>query len=179
MRGHMRSLALLASSLLFTGAVQANNFNYNYFDFLIGSGPTTLGVGLSTQYTENSHFIGVLESEFEGDWDLAGGMGFNGPAGQFADIYGRMMLHIINEKGGSNTFDEDFLPEFAVGGRVWLFDGVEAYADLGQVIDGDETHSIFNVGGRFHSTQQLVIGGGLRKHANYGSQVFMQVRFQY
>lgn len=178
MQGKARSIALLASTLIVSGAVSANNFPYNAFDVNIGASPTSFGLAFSTQFTENSHFIVKGDSQFEGDWVLSGGIGFNGPLTQFADVYGRMMLNNVKE-GRENLADEDFLPEFAIGARAWILQNVEAYGDIGQLIDGDNTHTSYNVGARFHSTQQLVLGAGLRNNGLYGGQFLMNVRFQY
>ncbi|MDG3085493.1 hypothetical protein P7F88_05005 [Vibrio hannami] len=178
MQGKARSLSLLISTLLVSGAANANNFSYNNFDFNIGSSPTSFGMGFSTQFTENSHFIVSGESQFEGDWILTGGVGFNGPVNQFADIYGHLLLNNVKE-GSDELVGEDFLPEFGLGARVWLLQNVEVYGDIGQLIDGDETHTSYNAGARFHSTQQLVLGAGLRNNGIYGGQFMMNVRFQY
>ncbi len=78
-------------------AAHANNFNYNMMEFRMGTSPGTFGGEVTTYFTENTHFIGRADSEFSGDWDIAGGIGFNGPAGQFADIYGQMLVHNIKK----------------------------------------------------------------------------------
>ncbi len=79
-------------------AAHANNFNYNMMEFRMGTSPGTFGGEVTTYFTENTHFIGRADSEFSGDWDIAGGIGFNGPAGQFADIYGQMLVHNIKKR---------------------------------------------------------------------------------
>lgn len=178
MQGKARLTALLASTLMVSGVANANNFSYNTFDVNIGSSPTSFGVGFTTQFTENSHFIVGGESQFEGDWIVTGGVGFNGPINQFADIYGRMVLHNVKE-GDDDLVGNDFLPEFGIGARVWFLQNVELFGDIGQVIDGDDTHTSYNAGARFHSTPQLVLGAGVRNNGIYGGQVLMNVRFQY
>lgn len=86
-------MAVAAPSLVY-----ANNFNYNAFQVRLGADPGTVGAEFTTFFTENTHFILRGDSRFEGDWDVAGGIGFNGPAGQFADVYGQLLVHNIKTK---------------------------------------------------------------------------------
>jgi len=174
----VRDIALLSALALSSGAVYANNFNYNAFDVNVGGGPTTFGVGGSMQFTDNVHILGKAESKFDGDYDIAAGVGFNGPAGQFADIVGQMLLHNVKEPD-DKVLGEDILPELSLGTRLWFVDGIEAHAKVGQLLDGDESHTTWEVGGRFHSTQQLVLGVSFYNGGVYGNQFRMQARFQY
>lgn len=173
-----RSLLMFGLASIFSTHLYANNFSYNTIDFRVGGSPTTVGGEFTTQFTENAHFVGRADSEFEGDWDVAAGVGFNGPMGQFMDIQGQMLLH--NVKYNSNDLvGNHFMTEFNIGPRIWLYDNVELHGKLGQLVENDDTHSIFEIGARFHSTQQLVLGASITRNGVYGTQFLMTSRFQY
>ncbi len=169
---------LLGACALLPITASANNFNYNMFEVRMGSSPGTFGGELNTYFTENTHFIARLDSEFSGDWDLAGGMGFNGPMGQFADINGQMLIHNVKTKS-SDTIGDDFMTEVNIGTRIWFMENIELNAKFGQLISNDDTSSIISVGGRFHSTQQLAIGASITNNGIYGHQFVMSVRFHF
>ncbi|NVD07878.1 hypothetical protein FCU94_13385 [Vibrio sp. JPW-9-11-11] len=168
---------ILASALAFvgfSGSVQANNFNYNYLEFRTAMGPETFGAEFSTYFTENSHFVFRADSQFDKDYDLAGGIGFNGPINQFADIYGQLLIHRVRfdreSGGGSET-----RAEINVGGRVWLADQLEVTGRVGR----NEDASVFHAGVRFHSTSQLSLSAETRNNGLYGPQITMSARFQF
>lgn len=73
---------LVAIASLLPATASANNFNYNFLEVRTALSPESFGGEFSTFFTENSHFVGRADSRFEGDWDLAGGIGFNGPINQ-------------------------------------------------------------------------------------------------
>ncbi|EJA3100990.1 hypothetical protein MWT34_000035 [Vibrio vulnificus] len=156
----------------------ANNFNYNLFEVRMGSSPGTIGAELNTYFTENTHFVARFDSEFSGDWDVAGGVGFNGPMGQFADIYGQMLIHNIKSHS-SDTIGDEWKTEINIGTRIWLMQNVEIHGRFGQLISNDSTNSIVGIGARFHSTQQLSIGADLRNNGTYGHQILMSVNFMF
>lgn len=175
-RLHLKKI-ILASALAFagiSGSAQANNFNYNFFEVRTAIGPEMTGVEFSTFFTENSHFILRADSQFDKDYDLAGGIGFNGPISQFADVYGQLLLHQVKftqEAGG----ESETQAEVNIGVRLWLTDQVEATARLGRNDDSSVAHA----GVRFHSTQQLSLSAETRNNGLYGPQITMSVRFQY
>ncbi|WED24454.1 hypothetical protein L3Q72_16385 [Vibrio sp. JC009] len=180
MSGIVRKFAIIAAAVFSSFSANANNFSYNNLDIMIGTSPTSVGVGFSSLFVDNAHFLVRGDSRFEGDWILTGGIGFNGPVNQFADIYGQMLLHNVKEND-DDLVGNDFLPEFAVGTRVWMLQNIELFGQVGQLVDDSETHSTYNVGFRFHSTQQLVMGASLRRNYVFegGNQLMMNVRFQY
>lgn len=168
---------ILASALAFagiSGSAQANNFSYNYFEVRTAIGPEMTGAEFSTLFTDNSHFIVRVDSQFDSDFDLAGGIGFNGPVNQFVDVYGQLLIHqvkLTEEAGGeSNT-----QAEVNIGMRAWLTNQVEATMRLGR----NDDSSVFHGGIRFHSTEQLSLSAETRNNGLYGPQVTMSVRFQY
>ncbi|KGY11562.1 hypothetical protein NM22_14525 [Vibrio tubiashii] len=168
---------ILAGAIALAGistTTHANNFNYNYFEVRTAIGPEMMGAEFSTFFTENTHLIVRADSQFSKDYDLAGGIGFNGPINQFADIYGQLLVHQVKyteEAGG----ESETKPELNVGIRLWLAEQIEATARLGRNDDA----SVFHAGVRFHSTQQLSLSAETRNNGLYGPQMTMSVRFQY
>lgn len=157
----------------------ANNFNYNQFEIRVGSSPGTLGAELMTYFTENTHFVGRFDSQFSGDWDLAAGMGFQGPIGQFADIYGEFLVHNI-KTDWEEVAGEDFASEFNIGTRLWITQVFDANLRLGKMFyDSDDERSIFALDGRFHSSDQLIVGAGFRDYGVYDNQFVMFVNFTF
>lgn len=159
-------------------SAHANNFNYNAMEFRMGTSPGTFGGEVTTYFTENTHFIARADSEFSGDWDIAGGIGFNGPAGQFADIFGQMLVHNIKESGGDKIGDV-WKTEVNIGTRIWLMQNMEIHGRIGQLIDNEGNNSVYNVGARFHSTQQLSLGADFKNTGVYGTQLVMSARFAF
>ncbi|TVU60809.1 hypothetical protein FQP88_15935 [Vibrio atlanticus] len=172
MLGRTNKTVLLGLAALCSFSASANNFNYNTFELRMGASPSTFGGEFTTLFTQNAHFIGRIDSGFESDWDAAAGVGFNGPIGQFADIYGQMLLHNI-ERNDEN----DIKTEVNIGVKAWIIANVEVNARLGQLIDNDNSNSIVGFGARFHSTDQLSVGVDLRNNGTYGHQILMSARF--
>tara|TARA_Y100001956_G_scaffold55839_1_gene54825 strand:- start:2049 stop:2516 length:468 start_codon:yes stop_codon:yes gene_type:complete len=152
---------------------QANNFNYTYGELRTSIGPESTGVEVSTFLTENSHLVARIDSQFDGDYDVAGGIGFNGPVSQFADIYGQLLLHYVDFPDDSSR-DNRTQTEMNIGTRIWLTDQIEATARVGRNKDA----SVFHAGVRFHSTEQLSLSAETRNNGLYGPQITMSVRFQ-
>ncbi|USD66736.1 hypothetical protein [Vibrio sp. SCSIO 43136] len=178
MFGKARTLALLGLASLSPLAAQANNFNYSSFEVRIGANPSTYGAEGRMAFTDNTHFIGRFDSSFEGDYDLAAGVGFNGPATQFADIYGHIQLH--NIKDSSDKFvGSTFIPELAFGFRAWVIDRIEANGMVGQLVYNDGSETIWSIGGRFHSTDVLSIGANIGDNGVYGPQLILGARFTF
>lgn len=155
----------------FASTVYANNFNYNYVELRSTSSPSMLGGEFSTYILDNFHFIAHADSEFNGDWDLATGAGFNGPVGQFADIFGNILIHQIR----NTEYKDTSKLELNIGARVWVTDQVEGWAKTGTLAD----ESVMGVGIRFHSTDQLAFGASIVKNGLVGSQTQLNVRFQF
>ena len=81
---------LLASSLMFISATSMaadndpdnsimSNFSYDYAEARIGFSPSTFGAGFSKSIHPNAHAIVAIDSELDGDYDLAAGLGFHAP----------------------------------------------------------------------------------------------------
>ena len=168
----LMSLVGLASVLSFSA--QANNFSYNFFEVRTAVNPESSGVEFSTLLTENTHIIARYDSRFDGDWDAAGGIGFNGPINQFADVFGQLLVHHIkqtDEEGG----DSGTQMEFNIGSRIWLSNQLEANVKLGK----NDERSVFGAGVRFHSTEQLSLSAETKNNGVYGPQITMSVRLKF
>lgn len=166
--------ALIGMSSCLPFASNANNFSYNYFEITAAASPQTMGGEFSALIVENAHFIGKVSSQFDHDYDVAAGVGFNGPINQFVDVYGQFLLHntkYTQDKGAERKTQ----PEFNIGMRVWLANQIEVTGRLGML---DES-SVVHAGARFHSTEQLSLSAEVRNNGTYGSQMTMSVRFQY
>ena len=165
-------VALFSTACAFSGVASANNFDYNFLEVRTTAGPQSSGVELSTYYTDNSHFVVRGDSRFNKDWDLAAGMGFNGPFGAFADVFGDALLHQIREDeedGGKDTTEV----EISVGTRLWIAEQLEGSVRLGRL--GENT--VFVTGLRFHSTDQLSVALESRNAGIWGPQIALSVRF--
>ncbi len=177
MFGRKRHLALLFTALS-PMTTFANNFNYSSVEFRVGASPASYGVEGNLTFTENTHFIGRLDSQFQGDYDIAVGVGFNGPATGFADIFGQMLLH--NIKSSDDKFiGNQFIPELNIGARIWFLDNIETNVKIGQLVYSETTEFTYSFGGRFHSTDQLSIGANIADNGIYGSQLIMGARFMF
>lgn len=172
------SSLLLGLALLTPLSAQANNFGYNFFEARIGTSPGTFGAQGSAIFTENSHLVAKIDSEFDGDWDIAGGIGFNGPVNQFADIYGQILLHNIKDES-SDKIGDSTMTEVNFGFRTWLLQQIEIGAQYGQLFDSDKSKDIGGVHMRFHSTDQMSVGVDIRFNGVYGGQMIMSARFNY
>lgn len=135
MLGRANKTVLLGLAALCSFSASANNFNYNTFELRMGTSPSTFGGEVTTMFTQNSHFVARIDSEFESDWDAAVGMGFHGPISQFADVTGQMLLHNIERND-----DNHIKTEVNIGLRAWILANVEVNARLGQLIEIGRAH---------------------------------------
>ncbi|AZL86870.1 MULTISPECIES: hypothetical protein [Aliivibrio] len=168
----------LLTAALSSSTALANNFPYSFFEARIGTSPGTFGAQINQQFTENAHLVGKIDTEFEGDWDISGGIGFNGPINQFADIYGQLLLHNVKDKS-SDKFGDEMLTEVNIGFRMWLVQQIEVGAQYGQLFNSDITKDVGSVHFRFHSTDQLSVGTEAKFGGIYGSQIMMTARFTF
>ncbi|QMV16482.1 hypothetical protein [Vibrio spartinae] len=171
-----------AFSLIITGlafifaplAAHAANFNYNYLEVRVGGGPESIGSEFSMSIVDNFHVLAHADTQMDNDWDLAGGIGFNGPVTQFADMFGAILLHQIKrpeDEGGKS----DTLGEINIGARLWLGEKLEVYGKLGKL----DEHSVVSFGARFHSTDQLSLNMGFDNNGLWGPRAILGVRYEY
>ncbi|CAM3893331.1 hypothetical protein VA7868_03277 [Vibrio aerogenes CECT 7868] len=163
------TLLLMASSW-----ASAADFNYNYFEFRTGSSPQSFGSEFSMNITDNFHILASADSQIDHDWNLAGGIGFNGPVAPTTDMFGHLLLHEIKypkDDGG----DSETLIELSIGIRTWIDDKVEGYGKIGRM----DRHSVVGAGVRFHSTGQLSMNMETSNNGVWGPQIILGVRYQY
>lgn len=171
-----RIIRLLCVPLwLFSASVSANNFNYHFFEFRVGSSPESLGGEYDVPLTDNFFVIGRLDTQFDHDGDLAGGIGFNGPVSDFIDVYGQALGHYVDYPNKNGTKDADILLELNIGARAWLLNQLEGYVRLGTL----HSHTVAHFGLRFHSTDQLSFGAGMVNNGIWGPQIMMNVRAEF
>ena len=65
MLGCTNKTVLLGLAALCSFSASANNFNYNTFELRMGTSPSTFGGEVTTMFTQNSHFVARIDSEFE------------------------------------------------------------------------------------------------------------------
>ncbi|MFY2507082.1 hypothetical protein ACN3E9_01935 [Vibrio pectenicida] len=172
----MKKITLISALVCsgFASTVNANNFNYNFFEVRTAINPEMFGGEFSTFFTDNSHFVLRADTQFDKDYDLAGGIGFNGPISQFADVYGQLLVHRTKYTPDYGA-DKDTTAEINIGVRLWLADQIELSGRMGR----NDDSSVFYAGIRFHSTEQLLLAAETRNNGLYVPQVTMSVRFQY
>ncbi len=118
-----------------------SNFNYDYFEARIGASPVTFGGAFSKSIHPNAHAIARIDSEFEGDYDSAGGLGFHAPLNNWADLTGEMLARIVQPENSSST---DIGMEINVGVRQWLGPQLEVGGKGGYVsIDDNDDWTRF------------------------------------
>ncbi|KEY91247.1 hypothetical protein CF67_03028 [Candidatus Photodesmus blepharus] len=127
------------------------------------------GLQFSTFLTENSHIVSRVDTCFNSEWDVAVGIGFNGPVDQLVDVYGQFLIHYLNSIGRT------IQTEINIGGRMWITEKIEVTGRIGR----NDDRSVFHSGIRFHSTQQLSISAEVRNNGLYGPQATMSVRFHF
>jgi hypothetical protein len=162
---------LIPLCLLISSSAYANNFSYNYFEFRVGSSPQSLGGEYSLSITDNFHAVAHLDSQLDNDGDLAAGVGFNGPLNSFIDIYGQAVGHFIEYPEDEDKSSESLL-ELNLGLKMWLSENLESEIKAGTIHD----HSIFDIGVRFHSTDQMSVGAGFVNNGIWGPQFEINVR---
>jgi hypothetical protein len=151
----------------------ANNFNYNFFEFRAASSPQSLGAEFSTYIIDNFHVVGRIDKRFNEAYDIAGGVGFNGPVGSFLDINGQILLHYT--QAYQDEHDDGALLELNIGARLWVTPALEIGGKLGNIDD----HGLVEAGVRFHSTDQLSFGAQIRNNGLWGPQTTLGVRFEF
>jgi hypothetical protein len=152
-----------------------SNFSYDYVEARIGASPMTFGAAMSKSVHSNAHVIGRIDSEFEGDFDAAGGFGFHAPINNWADLTGEMLARFIDD-GNSNT---DTGMELNLGVRQWLGPQLEVGGKAGYVSIDDNDDWIGSAYARFHSTELFSLGAEARINDSYDDQFMFTARFKF
>ncbi|MEZ8861951.1 hypothetical protein [Vibrio sp. 10N.247.311.51] len=180
----MRKILLTTAMLLASGQALAvdeqpqvmSNFNYDYFEARIGASPVTFGGAFSKSIHPNAHAIARIDSEFEGDYDSAVGLGFHAPLNNWSDLTGEMLARIVQPENSSST---DIGMEINVGVRQWLGPQLEVGGKGGYVSIDDNDDWTGSVYARFHSTELFSLGAEARINDFYGDQLMFTARFKY
>ncbi|MCG7489045.1 hypothetical protein MHN79_06060 [Vibrio sp. Of14-4] len=155
-----------------------SNFSYDYIEARIGASPVTFGTAVSKSVHPNAHFIGRIDSEFEGDYDAAAGFGFHAPINNWADFTGEMLFRVVDFDGKEGKGSDTGM-ELNVGVRQWLGPQLEVGGKAGYVnIDNDDDW-IGSAYARFHATELFSIGGEVRINDFYGDQLMFTTRFKF
>lgn len=160
---------------LFSSYTVAADFNYNYFEFRAGTSPQSVGGEFSTSVTDNFHVLGSMDTQMDDDWNIAAGVGFNGPVSPLADVFGALLAHQIKYPKDMNNGNYDTLMELHIGLRAWVSDQLEGYGKIGKL----DRHSVIAAGVRFHSTDQLSMNMEISNNGIWGSQALLGVRFEF
>ncbi|MEZ8140513.1 MULTISPECIES: hypothetical protein [Enterovibrio] len=165
---------------LLSASTMATNFNYTNLEIGFTGNPSGLAATGRIAFMDGAHFVVNGSSQFEGDWIASGGAGFHAPINGFVDVHGDARIYSVK-------FPQDDKHDFGelaygvnVGLRAWILPQIEANAVVGQVaFDSDDTRSIVEIGGRFHSTDALSIGASYRANGLYKEQFYFNVRFEF
>ncbi|MDN3613010.1 MAG: hypothetical protein ACPG5L_01680 [Vibrio gallaecicus] len=183
MRKILLTTAILLASSQTLAATDPNqpevmsNFSYDYFEARIGASPVTFGGAMSKSIHPNAHAVARIDSEFEGDYDSAVGLGFHSPINNWADLTGEMLMRIVDGQGSSTSTEIGM--ELNVGVRQWLGPQLEVGGKGGFVSIDDNEEWIGSVYARFHSTELFSLGAEARINDFYGDQVMFTTRFKF
>ncbi|MDD1779578.1 hypothetical protein LRP49_00090 [Enterovibrio sp. ZSDZ35] len=175
----LTKVLMVAVGMSCTNAM-ATNFNYTNLEIGFTADPSGLAGTGRLAFMDGAHFVVNASSQFEGDWIISGGAGFQAPINGFVDLHGDARIYSVK-------FPEDDKHDFGelaygvnVGIRAWVMPQIEVTAVVGQVaFDSDDTKSIVELGGRFHSTDALSVGVMYRANGLYKEQFYMNVRFEF
>ncbi|ODQ01767.1 MULTISPECIES: hypothetical protein [unclassified Salinivibrio] len=168
------------SALLFSSAAGATNFNYNYLQFDVLSNPGGLGASTKFVIADGAHLVARGDSQFEGDWFSSVGAGFHAPINDFVDIYGEIEGAWLKRPEAPHYETGELTTVIGGGLRAWLAPSFEADTYIGSIIfDKDDSKSIVEFGGRFHSTETLSLGATWRANGLEENRLIFSVRYLY
>ncbi|MGL6258880.1 hypothetical protein [Vibrio sp. WXL103] len=150
-----------------------SNFGYDYLETRVGISPVTVGAQFSKAIHPNAHFVARIDTEMEGDYDAAAGLGFHAPATNWADVTGEMLFR-------AQYFDAtETGVEVNLGVRQWLGPQLEVGAKIGYVSINSEEDVIGSLHARFHSTELFSLGAEFRINDTYNEQLMLTTRFMF
>lgn len=150
-----------------------SNFSYDYAEARIGASPVTFGGAYSKSIHPNAHAIVRADSEFDGDYNVAAGLGFHAPINNWADLTGEMLARANDKK----NIDNDVGMEVNLGLRQWIGPQIEVGGKVGYVDINNDDDIIGSAYARFHSTELFSIGAEAVFNDFYGEQVMFTARF--
>ncbi|SIO38709.1 hypothetical protein [Salinivibrio sp. ES.052] len=175
----------LATSALFTTCLwvptaQATNFDYNHIQVNTLANPSGLGGIARFSFTEGAHFVAKGRTQFEGDWYTSGGVGFHTPITDLVDLYGELEGAWLKRPKEIQNDTGEFATVIGAGMRAWVAPPIEANLYVGSIIfDQDDTTSLVEIGGRFHSTETLSLGATWRANGLEQNRLIFSVRYLY
>ncbi|OOF25600.1 hypothetical protein BZJ19_08150 [Salinivibrio proteolyticus] len=171
--------AALACGLLLPNA-HATNFNYNHIQINVLANPSGLGGLARFAFMEGAHFVAKGDTQFEGDWYTSAGAGFHAPVNEFVDLYGEIEAAWLRRPEDDKHDTGDIATVIGGGARAWIAPPFEATMYVGSIIfDKDDSESIVELGGRFHSTEALSLGATWRANGLEENRLIFSVRYLY
>ncbi|OAN11444.1 hypothetical protein A3K86_21115 [Photobacterium jeanii] len=165
-------IALLASPLC-----NANNFSYNYVEAQVITDPGGVGIAGSVPFHEHAHFVYNAQTAFQSDWLLTGGIGFNAPIADRADVRGYLKAHSRKNDEIQAEWGETF-SEFSIDFSVWADAQSEVGASIGTYfMPEDEELDKFHLFYRYHATDLISIGVELHLSGLNDGQMLLSARY--
>lgn len=169
-----------AGFLFFSSLASATNFNYTNLEVGFTANPSGLSSTGRFAFMDGAHFVVSASSQFEGDWVVSGGAGFQAPINGFIDIHGDARIYTVKFPQDDKHDWGELAYGVNVGARAWVLPQIEANLVVGQIaFDSDDTRSVVELGGRFHSTDALSVGATYRANGLYKEQFYFDVRFEF
>lgn len=165
---------------LWVPTAQATNFDYNHIQVNVLGNPSGLGGVARFAFTEGAHFVVKGNTQFEGDWYTSGGVGFHAPVNEFVDMYGELEGAWLKRPEYDKRDAGDLATVIGGGMRAWIAPPFEANLYVGSIIfDQDDSTSLVEIGGRFHSTEALSLGATWRANGLEQNRLIFSVRYLY
>lgn len=171
------SLALI--SLSFSSLALAQNsagFNYSHIDLKAGLSPSALELNLSKPIAPKVAFIAGFGSELDNDYLLDAGVRFHTPINASMDFIldGKANL---SDKGRHS--DSHWGLEVMGGVRFLPTNKVELNAQIGIADYGWSSQTKTQLGGLYHLTPSLSLGGQAEFNGFYGDQMMILGRYTF
>ena len=173
-------MAIVTFFTLTSSAAMATNFNYTNLEVGFVSNPSGLAGTGRVAFLDGAHFVVGASSQFEGDWVVSGGAGFHAPINGLVDMHGDLSLYSVKFPEDEKHHWGELAYGVNVGVKAWILPQIEANLLVGQIaFDSDDTRSVVELGGRFHSTDILSIGATFKGNGLYKKQIYFDVLFNF
>ncbi len=170
---------LFLSFFFFSPVLKASNFSYTNFEVGVTTNPSSFAGKTRLAFTENAYVLAEIISQFQGDWLAAFGTGFHAPINTLVDVHGDARLYSVKFPNNDKHDFGELAYSVNVGLRAWILPQIEANLLFGQIaFDANDTRSVVEFGGRFHSTDALSIGINYYANGLYKEQLYFSVRFE-
>ncbi|KMV31960.1 hypothetical protein AB733_04330 [Photobacterium swingsii] len=180
MRSFRNSCSLYAIGLfaIFTiPHANANNFSYNYVEAQVITDPGGIGIAGSIPFHEHAHVVYNAQTAFNSDWLLTGGVGFNAPIADRADVRGYLKAHSRKNDETTGDWGETF-SEFSIDFSIWANQQSEVGASIGTYFMPEEEEiDKFHLFYRYHATSAISIGVELHLSGLDDGQMLLSARY--